>query len=577
MRARLTTVLAVCFGLSGIILTAILAGAAGIEASASMTGLVRRELRQASLQAAERIDRFLYERWSDMTILSQELGTLEKASHRREAIKRIESSRASYLWVGFADTDCRITMTTDGRFEGESVASRRWCQEGKNHPFAGDSRVLPLLSRNGPDVRGIDIAMPVHNREGKLLGVVAAHIATDVFYSFQRSSNPEIAEGHPTESFVINQSGRIVAGPKDLVENVIAGQLYDQVVDPNADINARWPDGSNYISGSAATHGFGSFPGMGWYVVTRADKADALTVAKDVRERIIMWGSGIILANIAMAYLLARWLGDPLHDLARRAIQNRPMLDGTSGRYRELNELALILDQRFAALNTSVADLEVANGRIKEALADKETLLREVHHRVKNNLQVIISTMRLQGSRARDNPSGQALVARITDRVQVLGWLYSKLYERAIFENIEAKSLIEPLMSVIADTYRPNSHIDISIDHVTIGFDQTLVLGMLAIETVTNAVQHGRGRIVVRLKATPDGEYEFVVIDEGEGFDPNKRYQGVGLTLSQRMAQQLGGSLDVKSDEQGTRVKVQFEIERHGGTTMPGEARAVAA
>ncbi|RYD77391.1 MAG: sensor histidine kinase, partial [Verrucomicrobiaceae bacterium] len=168
------------------------------------------------------------------------------------------------------------------------------------------------------------------------------------------------------------------------------------------------------------------------------------------------------------------------------------------------------------------------------------------------------------GARVRQNPKGRAVIERLTSRVQVLGWLYSKLYEKAIFDNIDSRDILIPLLQQIHDTYPSDVEIESDIDSVELGFDQTLVMGMLAIEIATNAVQHAYsddGIVHVALKCTSAGTYEFSVTDAGSGFDPLQKYEGIGLTLSSRMAIQLGGTLDVVSaPEKGTTVRVVFQI-----------------
>lgn len=561
---RLTALLVLCFGVVSVALTAVVTAAVTHEASSSMVSLVERELKQVSDQAADRISGFMYERWIDMNLLAKALGTAENEAEQRAFIQDLKESFLSYLWIGMVSPDCsRVIVGSNGQMEGIDVSMRPWCAKAREKGYVGDlHHPVDLPGKNGRPLRAIDVSFPIFDSTGALRGVVAAFIDADQLYSLQQRVKAQIAQGHPTQSLVVSTQGWVIAGPEELVEHYLPKPLLAGLTSGTRKVNGGiWPDGDHYVAAAAETVGRKDYPGLGWNVVTRCNYDDALSVVRDMRNRVIAWGTGISILAITMALVMARWIGDPLRDLIQAA-RGGSHIKAKQVRYVEIIELTTAINARIDALSSANAAIEQAHAETKEALTERETLLKEIHHRVKNNLQVIISLLRLQGSRVKNNPSGKAMVQRLTDRVQVIGWLYSKLYERAVFENIEAKSMLEPLVQFVHSTYLSDTKVDYDFDEAVIGFDQSLVLGMLAIETVTNAIQHSNAEtVVVKLKHLADHIYEFSVTDDGQGFDSDRRFDGIGLTLSQRMALQLGSQpLEITSDSKGTRARVIFHI-----------------
>lgn len=537
------------------------------ESERHLTRIVHRELGQVSRQAADRVTKFMFERANDAELLAKAMGRMTNPASRAKALRELTRLYPeSIAWAGAVDTDCNVAFASDDRYVGWTVAAGQ-CRSALQAPTMSkahrDERLQTEPEGPNDPMTFITISHPISDEQNQVIGFVALELKTFYLDAIQNAVSIQIAEGHPTEAFIVSKNGHrvLVGGAK---HGMIVDQSFiDGLIDQNAQVNVAWPDGNQFITGAAETAVFRNLPNLNWIVVTRALREDALMVSGDLSRRIAFWGVGALALAILLGLFLAHRLGHPLRALTHSAENEATLRVGETGRYREIDELNHALVTRFN-------DLQEANERTREALidrsnalVDREALLKEVHHRVKNNLQVIISLMRLQGSRVRQNPSGKAVIERLTSRVQVLGWLYSKLYEKAIFEDVDSRDIIAPLIQQIQDTYPSDVTIESQIDTVSLGFDQTLVLGMLAIEVVTNAVQHAyedEGEVHVTLLHMGDGGYEFTVSDRGGGFDATQRYSGIGLTLSQRMAGQLGGDLRVESTEDGTCVRVQFSI-----------------
>ena len=267
-----------------------------------------------------------------------------------------------------------------------------------------------------------------------------------------------------------------------------------------------------------------------------------------------------------------RRLAARVHDwLPGRAFEADPQAYGP----REVRDL----DRALLAAAGALQDREAA---LTSALRQRDLLMAEIHHRVKNNLQVVASLLSLQSDRLRSQAAKtEFAVAR--DRVQALATLHRHLYLHQTFERISLRPFLEELSRQLGDALGagPESGVDIEIDaeDVEMASDQAISLALLLTEAVSNAMRHGfpdgrRGRIAISLHVE-DGLARLVVEDDGIGLadaPPNDVGDGLGMRLIEGFANHLGGEADM-SGEGGTRISVQFPLHRsEAEQTMRGAA-----
>ena len=212
----------------------------------------------------------------------------------------------------------------------------------------------------------------------------------------------------------------------------------------------------------------------------------------------------------------------------------------------------------FYLAATDVTERQAQQARIEQALAERETLLREVYHRVKNNLQVIQSLLSLQ---RRTLPEGAARAA-LNDsiqRVQAMALVHEKLYQTGNLEAIQLPDYTADLLRHLgeaADVGRRRINLRAHIDPLEAPLQEAVPYGLLITELVMNSLKHafpdGRsGSIDVRLTRTPDGP-QLVVQDDGiglpDGFSLNALGASMGLQLAISLAQQLGGDLQAEPE-----------------------------
>jgi two-component system, sensor histidine kinase PdtaS len=196
---------------------------------------------------------------------------------------------------------------------------------------------------------------------------------------------------------------------------------------------------------------------------------------------------------------------------------------------------------------------ETARGALAEALEQNRTLFREIHHRVKNNLQTVSALVQLQPG---ETETKQELIRRIAAMTAV----HEHIYGSDQFESLEIAEYVRRLVARLREGYGSTVTVDCDLDPVRIGADQALPLGLILNEVVSNAFKHafpdGRGgRIAVTLKEEA-GEVRLTVRDDGVGAKAEAA-QGMGSRLVRGLTQQLGGTSSVRQDG-GTVFELAF-------------------
>lgn len=207
--------------------------------------------------------------------------------------------------------------------------------------------------------------------------------------------------------------------------------------------------------------------------------------------------------------------------------------------------------------------------RIKE----KDTLLKEIHHRVKNNLQTVSSLLSLQ-SRSIREPEIKTLIKSSQNRVISMAMVHEMLYMRHDLSKIEYKSYVEELSDYLLRSFKGadnNITLNIKIPDVKLGIDTAIPLGLLINEVITNALKYGikdndAGEIHIELLKCNSRDFILNIGDDGEGFPESishKNTKSLGLKLIYNLARQLKGSINRDSSKKGTNYIVKFSDIQH--------------
>ncbi|MBZ5858414.1 tetratricopeptide repeat-containing sensor histidine kinase [Flavihumibacter profundi] len=225
-----------------------------------------------------------------------------------------------------------------------------------------------------------------------------------------------------------------------------------------------------------------------------------------------------------------------------------------------------LLNTKLGSLNN---DLAQKNAQLDKRNAENELLLKEIHHRVKNNLEVVSGLLALQAAQI-DHPTGQEVMKATQNRVLSMGIIHQKLYQGSNLAAIEMQDYFKNLSESIADSFNAGDRINIrcSMQPVELDIDTAIPIGLIANELLTNALKYAfpenrRGEIQISLAKTgAKNEWVFKVADNGIGKPQNSKAKGTGFgtELVNLLVQQLSGKLSTDTS-QGTAISIVFKYE----------------
>ena len=240
-----------------------------------------------------------------------------------------------------------------------------------------------------------------------------------------------------------------------------------------------------------------------------------------------------------------------------------------------LGILTLLFYNRFKlkkkaseALEVKNREIEAQKAVIQTSLGEKETLLREIHHRVKNNLQIISSLLNIQSDNISD-PSVLSSIREGQSRVQAMSLIHQNLYQSEHLSNVDIENYLQQLVVYLSEMFsKEGKDITVEVEAHDINFDidTAIPLGLIVNELVSNAYkyafeQQNSGKIKIGIKALSNEDYELHVDDDGKGlppdFNPNKG-KSLGLKLVNILSRQLRGKFSSKSSD-GASFVVKFK------------------
>lgn len=233
------------------------------------------------------------------------------------------------------------------------------------------------------------------------------------------------------------------------------------------------------------------------------------------------------------------------------------------------NRYSGISDFEGLILARNITDQEENELRLRESLAEKEVLLKEVHHRVKNNLQVISSILNLQSSYI-DDPNTLEFINESQNRIRSMSYIHESLYITENFSSIDLKDYIQNLVNNLFQSYRlqdSNVELRLQLEQVQLNLDQSIPCGLIINELFSNALKYafpeGReGEIFVELKQDEENTY-VTIQDNGIGLPAGlniDNLESLGLSLVQILVEQLDGTLHMES-KNGTKFLIIFGTE----------------
>lgn len=218
--------------------------------------------------------------------------------------------------------------------------------------------------------------------------------------------------------------------------------------------------------------------------------------------------------------------------------------------------------------SSDITDLKLSTDRMRRTLTEKDILLKEIHHRVKNNLQIVSSLLSIQLHSGR-TASLESVLTESKNRVKVMALIHERLYRSEDFSRIEIKSFLTNLVQqVFTASSADSSRItyEVRSDNLYMSIDDAVPCGLIINELITNSIKHAfktsnSGKIIIEFLVLQNGKRSLSIADDGDGLSPEidlDKNANLGINLVNSLVKQIGGELNIVRQENGIAFIIVF-------------------
>jgi two-component sensor histidine kinase/HAMP domain-containing protein len=321
-----------------------------------------------------------------------------------------------------------------------------------------------------------------------------------------------------------------------------------------------------------------------WGLVVKIDHAEAFAPINHLRN---LLGLTIFISSIVVivvSLFIARSITRPVHLLVkgteeigrgnldyRTEVKSKDELSILSQAFNEMVKNLREITASRDELNEEITERKKAEETLKQSIKEKELLMKEIYHRVKNNLAVVISLLRLQSGKI-DDVKAKEVFIESENRVKAMSMIHERLYHSHDLSSINFSEYIRKLAIQLFQNYKfDSSKVKLSIDvpDVTIDIDTMISCGFIVNELISNAFKYAfpenrEGELTVKLQKVSEHEYILIIKDNGVGFPEELDFRNTdsfGMQLLTLLTYQIGGILELNR-EGGTEFKIAFK-EKH--------------
>ncbi len=279
---------------------------------------------------------------------------------------------------------------------------------------------------------------------------------------------------------------------------------------------------------------------------------------------IVMWLASLVVSFWALNRLAIRHIRKLGRQMRRFALnRNLPRNQLASGVPTELIEM----ESAFVSMGESILRDEAV---VEDSLREKNILLKEVHHRVKNNLQLISSIMNMQIRQAKTEDASRVL-KRLQERILSLATVHKNLYQTDSLDRVDAAALLHEIVNqALAVGLVPGSNVSVRQDYAQIGLeaDDAAPLTLLVSEAITNALKYvdqdagAKGEISVTLVKEGD-DRAVLTISNTTGGQPEHEGTGLGSKLIVAFVRQLNGQVETEEKDGRHTLRIDFPVPQH--------------
>lgn len=471
-----------------------------------------------------------------------------------QLMRRKLASDMNYLFVGYLNRDVVSTCNSEGTRLDFSDAERAAASyaDPKSHVLFN-----PAGEATGESV--IVVSEPVISPQGEFQGFVSVSFSSSIW---SESRDEFELEG---EFFFLtfSDTGEILTTdiPREEVAELLPEDAPLTYLDgpKGYSFAAYGNDGTARLYAVVPIVADRAYALAGWQAPAQAGLG--LPTLGTVAFPLLMWLISIFVALYSLQRLVVR----PIGSLSRRM---RSFADGrhifnTEGLRSapaELREMGDTFELMADKILHDEADLE-------NRLHERDVLLKEVHHRVKNNLQLMSSILNMQ-SRRETSPEVRAALRDMQERLASLATVHRGLYEEPTLSTVRADHLLEELLTELSSfgATDPKTEISMSFDSVNLVPDQAVPLAMLATEAFTNSLKHlergseGNNFVTVTLKQTAPDAARFEIVNSYAEAENAPSQRRLGTQLIDAFVLQLGGTQSVATDHGRYVISVDFPL-----------------
>jgi two-component sensor histidine kinase len=431
----------------------------------------------------------------------------------------------------------------------QSLGNEIWWQQGiKTKRFTLSAPVIGPISKI-PVLIGMQ---PIFAPDGRVDGAI--NVGIDLSWLRRSLLNQKLAPN--ANVAVVDSRGQVLMSSKPTQLPLFdVGKASGQITE----VVAR--DGTSWMYASAPLYEMQLF-----IVYAEPTRQLMATSARQVRVDLILPIVALLLACLAIWIgtnrLVLRWL-ESLRALSAQFAQGNFAVEPEKYE-RAPREIGLL----SADLHSMAHAIDTRDHALLAALDAKTALTHDIHHRVKNNLQIVSSLLNLQAGKISD-PAAREALSQTRARIGALAQIHRLLYEESHDSdhgNVNIASLLNALCSQLRALHRGQNDVHLICDAAsqTVPINNAVPLTLLAVEAVTNAFRHGfsaeqKGTIILHFDVA-GGRASLSVTDDGIGFDATRETETMGRQLMTAFSQQLDGVLDITSTPAGTAVTLTYPL-----------------
>jgi diguanylate cyclase (GGDEF)-like protein len=389
-RISLRVQLAAIAGLLCLVLVMVSAAVTANAARGQGREAAQERLSAVASELADQLDYRMFERYREVRNIAalpplKQMWTSEPDAVRA-VLEQMQQTYPDYSWIGYASLDGTVVAATNGHLEGVSVAERPWFIDGSTGPTVKDVHDAKLLSEllgasaDGQPFRFVDVAVPVRDESGQIVGVLGAHLSWSFSQATMRSLLMHIPEERMLDVWIVDSAGEALTGSRfgsvpfdaEGLARLRSGEaLYDA-------------EQGVFIT-AAATTGYLDYPGLGWIAVAAQPESTAMANSQELTSQILQAGSMIALAGALVVALLSGTMLGSLSKLSAEVDQIGRSADARISRVGgslELVHLSTSIRALMRRLGVAEQEGEVA----RRAAADATTRMEEKTRRLGEDL-----------------------------------------------------------------------------------------------------------------------------------------------------------------------------------------------